>query len=112
LSVGFLSPDFTPPEGSTKSNDTMEKILRLLLNNNSLEFTGFVACAAFGAFILINDVGLFLITGDGLDRAPEGTEPATVAFLGQDLVMKKRLTNTGSAFFIKDMLFIFRSKMP
>ena len=78
-----------------------------LTNNYSLKFTCFITSAAFGAFILINQMGFLPITGNGLDRTPEGAEPATVAVVRINLVVKKWFADTGSAFLITDMFFIF-----
>ena len=81
------------------------------MDNDSLKFACFITGTAFGAFILINEMGCLLFTGNGLNRALEGAEPATVAVVRINLVVKKWFADTGSAFLIVDMFFIFRPEI-
>ena len=81
------------------------------MNNDCLKFTRFVAGTAFGAYILIDEVGRLLFTGNSLDRALADAESATVAFFRINLVMKKLFADTCSALFFADMFFIFRPEI-
>jgi hypothetical protein len=78
----------------------------MLTYRNGIEFTGFVANAAFDTFFLIDRMEFFLLTGNRILWAFTAADLATGAGFLFDFVVKQRLAHAGWAFLLPDVLVV------
>ena len=71
-----------------------------LFDNNRVKFAAIIADAALDAFVLVQLMGFFLFTADGILWASAKADLASRAGFGVDFIMKKRFANPSRAFLV------------
>jgi hypothetical protein len=77
------------------------------LDDDRIKLTGLIAGPAFHTFILIQEMGLFLLSRNRLNRADPDTSFASRAFFGIDRKRDEPVTELSRALFILDVCFVF-----
>jgi hypothetical protein len=71
------------------------------------ELTCIEACAAADTLILINDMNLFDLAADAVDRANAGASRTANTLISDNRVFRERFTRTCRAALVEDVVFVF-----